>query len=94
MVKSERLRPKAVPKFYHVLTRGIGLLFSRPADHISALQGETNSTAAIELAKSWIHRCLQEHTVCGKSTDGWLPTRLIEVGSEEQEPRLRITSGM
>ncbi|KAI1452651.1 HET-domain-containing protein [Annulohypoxylon moriforme] len=47
---------------------------------------------ATPMIKSWIDNCEKNHSKCQRS-DGNLPTRLVDVGSGGDEPRLRITSG-
>ena len=47
------------------------------------------------LGMEWIHQCGLKHAACPRVVDTDLPTRLINVGSEQpvQEPRLEHTAG-
>ncbi|OCL09253.1 HET-domain-containing protein, partial [Glonium stellatum] len=46
------------------------------------------------LAQRWFRRCVETHVRCNlvdKKMTGWYPTRLIDLGSFDSEPRLIIT---
>lgn len=49
----------------------------------------------MDLASAWLRGCLEGHAECSsdaKSIDGWLPTRLVDVG-EQFSPALRLVEG-
>jgi hypothetical protein len=50
----------------------------------------TGSPASFELAKYWIHNCMQNHADCPKLSSGWLPKRVVDVGPSDGSaiPRL------
>ncbi|KAK3951922.1 heterokaryon incompatibility protein-domain-containing protein [Pseudoneurospora amorphoporcata] len=66
----------------------------------SQLPSSTASPDAITLARHWLINCLENHGECNTylsksmSSDNWLPTRLIDVGTEAGRltPRLVIPS--
>ncbi|KZL71664.1 heterokaryon incompatibility protein [Colletotrichum tofieldiae] len=53
----------------------------------SVAQESTGSSATLDLAYSWFHKCASHHNNRCKnlpiSTEGWLPSRLLDVGSHE-----------
>ncbi|PQE24455.1 heterokaryon incompatibility protein [Rutstroemia sp. NJR-2017a BBW] len=46
------------------------------------------------IAREWIQNCIETHTHCSPVEDKILPTRLVDVGSEGNDPRLVQTSGL
>ncbi|OCK74277.1 HET-domain-containing protein [Lepidopterella palustris CBS 459.81] len=55
----------------------------------------TGSDSSFRLALYWLHECLSKHTGCPRlaDTDGYLPSRVIDVGDESKGPRLFETTG-
>lgn len=48
------------------------------------LSSSTNSVESKGLAAHWLKICIETHTKCGQSSkQGWLPTRVLDVGSLE-----------
>ncbi|KAK1976898.1 heterokaryon incompatibility protein-domain-containing protein [Colletotrichum cereale] len=50
----------------------------------SNTQGYTGSSTTLDSACSWFHNCASRHNRCKNSpisTEGWLPSRLLDVGS-------------
>ncbi|KAF2657844.1 HET-domain-containing protein [Lophiostoma macrostomum CBS 122681] len=61
-----------------------------PGTHISA---DPASDGCLEKARTWLQQCSQEHEVCGSAqAKNSLPTRVIDVGSPDQNPRLYETN--
>ena len=54
----------------------------------------TLSTANVELISKWIGECKSSHFICHLDVKTWLPTRLIDVGSQDgtKYPRLVETA--
>lgn len=51
------------------------------------------STGFDRLAQTWIQDCCQNHVNCGPARDHQLPTRVICVGQDNQDPYLVVTDG-
>jgi hypothetical protein len=71
--------------------------FSTTVERVMALDNSsTGSDAALELASFWLNRCLTTHEKCRgsmTSTDAaFIPTRVVDVGSNEEEIRLVETA--
>ncbi|CAM1508857.1 Fc.00g025960.m01.CDS01 [Cosmosporella sp. VM-42] len=52
----------------------------------SEVQETTGSSATLDLAYFWFRECASHHKKCKNlpiSTEGWLPSRLLDVGSDE-----------
>lgn len=59
------------------------------------LETSTASTTSWAVAQRWFQRCAETHARCNLiNTEmiGWYPTRLIDLGSFDSEPRLIITN--
>jgi hypothetical protein len=54
------------------------------------LPNSTLSRQSIALAEVWLRVCSNSHQTCQQRTprSDWLPTRLIDVGNKQREPRL------
>jgi len=50
------------------------------------------SPECVNLAKRWLSQCIKEHPACKPSEQFDVPTRLIDVGSSFEQPRLVETS--
>lgn len=50
-----------------------------------------DSESAFEMALQWIKNCINEHPKCPRQVPTALPTRLVDVGSDRQEPSLYIS---
>ncbi|KAH8911341.1 HET-domain-containing protein, partial [Coniochaeta sp. PMI_546] len=53
---------------------------------------DSSSDSCFELIRSWIDDCVQNHTACPVDRLPLLPTRVVDVGSPTQPPRLHISS--
>ena len=51
------------------------------------------SPASYGLARKWMHNCLLNHEKCPKPDSSFIPTRLIDVGKEDQEESAHLTRG-
>jgi hypothetical protein len=78
-----------------------GMVGSRP--HLMVCTGDREphvksrivaSEAPFSLCRSWLKLCTTTHAKCGEIRDQELPTRLIDVGHDKQEPRLVVTKGL
>lgn len=49
------------------------------------------TASCVSLARSWIQECVQHHDKCIRPKEASLPTRLLDVGDGQQDPRL-VTS--
>lgn len=47
----------------------------------ACLSNFTGSTASFDLASYWLQNCLQNHSRCKTTTQGWYPTRLLDLSS-------------
>jgi hypothetical protein len=54
---------------------------------------ELSDNSCIELARRWVSECQEHHPQCRQSPTSRLPTRLIDVSSEERGLRLVETLG-
>src|SRR6266480_3272149 len=50
----------------------------------------TGSPRALGLARAWLNNCVTQHKICNKGGNErpLLPTRVIDVGNDNTEPRL------
>ena len=58
-------------------------------------QASTSSPETLNLAKTWLHNCLNNHSSCGArhpSAEPFVPTRLLDVGTAGA-PQLRLVLG-
>ncbi|PQE21277.1 heterokaryon incompatibility protein [Rutstroemia sp. NJR-2017a WRK4] len=75
-----------------------------PRGHIKHINGkqighfplvdELDSEESYGIGREWIQNCIGTHTDCAPIEDKMLPTRLIDVGSEESDPRLVQMGGL
>ncbi|KAH8585613.1 heterokaryon incompatibility protein-domain-containing protein [Bisporella sp. PMI_857] len=54
---------------------------------------EVLSATCLGRAKGWLRRCASDHPTCPALIDRQLPTRVVDVGSEENAPRLLLSEG-
>ena len=82
-----------------VVLPDIDVLYPRPMLQPGfQLPSSTASSDAVNIARHWLNDCLENHSECNnhlsrsKSSDNWLPTRLIDVGLQvgRLTPRLVI----
>ncbi|KAI9162914.1 Ubiquitin-conjugating enzyme [Paramyrothecium foliicola] len=52
---------------------------------------QADCDANFAMAKDWLQVCMNEHKLCQPIAEEFLPTRLIDTGSDSLEPRLIIT---
>ena len=59
------------------------------------IQSDPASEGSIALIKEWIHDCDSHHALCKRSPSAILPSRVIDVGSiqDNREPRLILSEG-
>ncbi|OJD37904.1 heterokaryon incompatibility protein [Diplodia corticola] len=57
------------------------------------ISNDPKTPACMRTASEWLTNCLQNHNQCRKDTPAHsqLPTRVLDVGDETQEPRLVVT---
>jgi hypothetical protein len=55
---------------------------------------ELSSEENYGIGREWIQSCIDTHTDCGSNKDNILPTRLVDIGSEGNDPRLVQTAGL
>ena len=60
--------------------------------HSRAVEANNTSTCqrSLMLAKTWLKTCATSHKTCRQSSQRWHPTRLIDVGSDEETSRPRL----
>ena len=56
------------------------------------VEHNSSSVICLNLIQSWLEQCIKSHRSCHSETSQ-LPTRVIHVGSDENIPRLHISSG-
>lgn len=56
------------------------------------LSEDSNSDGCFEIASKWLQNCLETHSECPKQLSR-LPSRVIDVGSDEKDPFLYISKG-
>lgn len=56
--------------------------------------GSTGASASFRMASYWLNDCLANHKECRKQGSDFLPTRLIDVGSDVKEPSLAETADL
>lgn len=51
----------------------------------------TSSPAHMELARFWLNECLEKHIDCRLNDSKFVPTRLIDVGTEDRRLPIRLS---
>jgi hypothetical protein len=54
----------------------------------------SRSSACFEVASKWINQCMRLHPLCHTDFDNFLPTRVVAVGRQNEEPRLLVSDGL
>ncbi|KAH7378118.1 heterokaryon incompatibility protein-domain-containing protein [Cadophora sp. MPI-SDFR-AT-0126] len=89
--------------FHHPYREVVNIWFElcpKPDDPLSSIftardiDSTSNSDKSLALLDTWVQACKTEHSKCAWSNDHILPTRVIDVGSEHEEPFLLETNGM
>jgi Heterokaryon incompatibility protein (HET) len=52
---------------------------------------EPDDSETLKIAKSWLRNCMRNHPKCAVQFDSALPTRLIELGANEDSVRLHLS---
>ncbi|KAH6683453.1 heterokaryon incompatibility protein-domain-containing protein [Halenospora varia] len=63
------------------------MIYGRPVD------SRSDSDSSLNTLSTWIDTCKSEHKICSWDEESVLPARVIDVGSEDQDPRLVTTNG-
>jgi len=87
IVGKDKNQPMVV-EFYTILGApsvwpGVG-----PARHVSA---DSSADECVSLARKWLHGCLSLHSECQRPDVPKLPTRVVAVGSCDEETRIIVT---
>ncbi|ETS86078.1 hypothetical protein PFICI_04103 [Pestalotiopsis fici W106-1] len=52
----------------------------------------SGSDRSLAMAQAWMQRCEDEHSSCRRAEHGMLPTRVIDVGSNDTPPRIYVSN--
>lgn len=58
-----------------------------------AISRDSSNNECIKLARHWLDGCLNKHELCNRESTPHLPSRVIDVGSQEKKPHLYISHG-